>query len=64
MKKIQINLILLFLLSTLISFTFLACDDQPVNHPPQMNEEELITSVWRKCTRNYRYYPIACEKYL
>ena len=32
-------------LSITISFTFLACDDQPVNHPPQMNEEELITSV-------------------
>jgi len=45
MKKIQINLILLYLLSITISFTFLACDDQPVNHPPQMNEEELITSV-------------------
>jgi hypothetical protein len=45
MKKIQLNTVLFLVLSTLITFTFQACDDDPVDDPPQMNEEELITTV-------------------
>lgn len=45
MKTIQLNTVLFLVLSTLITFTFQACDDDPVDDPPQMNEEELITTV-------------------